>query len=235
MRADKRRLLDYLIRDKILKTKSVIKAFETVKREEFIPKGLDKYAYVDEPLPLFEGQTISQPYTVAVMTEALEPRAGNKIVEVGAGSGYQAALLSKIVKKVITIERLESLYEFAKENLKNYKNVKVILGDGSKGYKKEAPFDRIIITAAAPSIPEPLFEQLREKGIMIIPVGSKELSQSNKKWADSWNKQFGGTGYGVGEQRLLKVRKIKGKIKIEYLGPFVFVPLVGEFGFLPTK
>ncbi len=208
MRADKKRLLDYLIRTKILKTESVIKAFEQVPREKFIPADLDRCAYVDEPLPLFEGQTISQPYTVAFMTEALEPKAGQKVLEIGTGSGYQAALLSRIVKKVVTIERLESLYDFARKNLKSYKNIKVICADGSRGYKKAAPYDRIIVTCAAPEIPKPLFEQLKEKGIMILPIGASTFNQ-----------------------KLVRVRKIRGKKEEEYLGPFVFVPLVGKFGF----
>lgn len=207
MLSKKKALLDYL-KSSVLKTPSIIRAFEKVPREKFVLPEYRKWAYVDEPLPILAGQTISQPYTVAVMTEALEPQPGQRILEVGAGSGYQAALLSEIVGpkgKVFTIERIPELYEFAKRNLTKYKNVKVILGDGSKGLPEEPPFDRIIITAAAPKIPEKLFGQLKEAGIMVVPVGSS--------WAG---------------QKMLVVQKVRGKKQIKNLGYFVFVPLIEE-------
>ena len=165
-----------------------------------------KHAYIDEPLPILAGQTISQPTTVAIMTQALEPKKGQKILEIGTGSGYQAGLLSKIVGtkgKVYTVERIPELHKFAKKHLKDFRNVKVILADGSIGYKKKALYDRIIVTAASPSVPKPLFEQLKERGIMILPT----------------------------RQRLVKVKKVKGNKIEEDLGSFVFVPLIGEFGF----
>ncbi|MBD3263058.1 protein-L-isoaspartate(D-aspartate) O-methyltransferase [Candidatus Woesearchaeota archaeon] len=205
----KKILIDYLVRNNILKTKKIIKAFKTVQREKFVLPKYKTHAYIDEPLPILDGQTISQPTTIAIMTEALEPKTGQKILEIGAGSGYQAAILSKVVGargKIYTIERLEKLYKYAKRKLRNYKNVKVIHGDGSKGYEERAPFDRIIVTAAAPKLPEKLFDQLKENGVLIAPVGS-----------------------GM-QQRMLKIRKIRGKKKEEDLGSFVFVPLVGEFG-----
>ncbi len=201
----KEKLLERLKKE-VLKTASVIRAFNQVKREDYVLEKYKEYAYVDEPLPISAGQTISQPYTVALMTEALKVRAGQKILEIGAGSGYQAAILAEIVGpggKVYTIELVDRLVYFAKENLKNYKNVKVILGDGSKGLPKQAPFDRIIVTAAARQIPEKLFEQLKEKGRMVIPVGK--------------------TGFA---QRMLVVKKVKGKRQISDLGSFVFVPLI---------
>lgn len=204
----KRALIDYLVREGILKSKEIINAFKTVLREEFVLPEYREYAYIDEPLPILAGQTISQPTTVAIMTEALEPARGQKILEVGTGSGYQAAILSKIVGpkgKIYTIERIPELYKFAVKNLQSYKNVEVILGDGSKGYQAAAPYDRIIVTAAAPKIPKSLFDQLKEGGIMLIPIG-----------------------FGL-SQKMYKIRKIKNKMQKEDLGYFVFVPLVGEF------
>ncbi len=208
---EKKDLVEYFIRKGTLKGKRIISAFKSVKRENFVLDEQKKYAYVDDPLPLMAGQTISQPTTVAIMTEALEPLPGQKILEIGTGSGYQAAILSKIggsKGKIVTIERIPELYEFAKNNLSRFRNVKVILGDGSLGWPKSAPFDRIIVTAAAPKIPETLFSQLKEGGILITPVGKELLSQ-----------------------KMLKVKKVKGKKVVEDLGYFVFVPLIGEMGF----
>ena len=143
------------------------------------------------------------------MTEALQPHKGDKVLEIGTGSGYQAAILAEIVKpgKVYTIERIKELVEFAKKNLRNYKNVEVIHGDGSEGLKEKAPFDCIIVTACAPKIPEVLVDQLSFGGRMVIPVGEKEHLQ-----------------------RLMLIIKKKNIEKID-LGPFVFVPLIGKYGF----
>ena len=204
----KKALIDYLIGSGILKNQRVIDAFRKIKRQNFLLPEYREFSYADEPLPIMSGQTISQPTTIAIMTEALKLKPGMKVLEVGAGSGYQAALISEIVGlkgKVFTIELLEELYKFAKRNLKDYKNVKVILGDGSKGYEKEAPFDRIIVTAAGSKIPEKLFEQLKEQGILMIPVGSSF------------------------SQEMLEIRKVKGEKLIKNLGQFVFVPLRGEY------
>ncbi|HDD05044.1 MAG TPA: protein-L-isoaspartate(D-aspartate) O-methyltransferase [Candidatus Aenigmarchaeota archaeon] len=197
------RLTEYLVKKGVLRDKRVIKAFAENPRYKFVPEEYREYWYVDEPLPTFEGQTISQPSTVAFMTQALEVEEGMKVLEVGAGSGWQAAILSSLVGKrgkVYTIERIPKLYEFAKRNLKDKENVKVVLGDGSKGLPEEAPFDRIIVTAAAREVPKALVEQLDEEGILLVPVG-------------------------VGIQKMMKVWK---KGKREYLGEFVFVPLVEE-------
>jgi protein-L-isoaspartate(D-aspartate) O-methyltransferase len=204
----KEALIKFWRNSKIITSKAVLRAFEKVPREDFVLSEYRTYAYVDEPLPTFAGQTISQPTTVAIMTQALEPKAGQKILEIGTGSGYQAAVLSEIVGskgQVITIERIKDLFEFAKKNLKSYENVKVICADGSKGYTKEAPYDRIIVTAAAKQIPENLFGQLKEKGTMVIPVGKTSFSQ-----------------------RLLKIKRMKNKKEIKDLGPFVFVPLISR-------
>jgi len=207
----KKKLIKYWEESNIIKDKRILKALEKVPREDFILKEHKEHAYVDQPLPIMKDQTISQPTTVAMMTQALEPKEGQKILEIGSGSGYQAAILSEIVGpkgKIITIERLHELFDYAKDKLKDYSNTEVILGDGTKGYEKKAPYDRIMVTAAAPSIPEPLFKQLKNNGILVIPVGS-----------------------GLMGQYMLKVKKVKGKQEIENLGSFVFVPLIGEFGF----
>jgi protein-L-isoaspartate(D-aspartate) O-methyltransferase len=180
-----------------------------VPREKFVLPLFQEEAYEDYPLPIGLNQTISQPTTVAIMTEALNPTFGDKILEIGAGSGYQAAILSEIVGpggNIITIEILPELVKLAKRNLKAYENVKVLKRDGSKGYKKEAPYDRILVAAAAPVVPEALFEQLKEGGILLVPVGEPR------------------------KQKLLKITKQKkGARKVEDLGAFIFVPLVGEF------
>jgi len=202
-------LVERLIRNGALKTKKIIEAFRKVKRENFVPKKYKNLAYVDQPLPTYEGQTISQPTIVAIMTEALQPQKGDKVLEIGTGSGYQAAILAEIVKpgKVYTIERIKKLVEFAKKNLKDYKNVVVIHGDGSQGLKEEAPFDCIIVTAAAPKVPDVLKEQLKIGGRMIIPVGDR-----------------------CSQNLILLKKKVRGFEEVN-MGPVVFVPLIGKYGF----
>lgn len=199
-------LINSLIAKGALKTKEVVEAFRAVKREEFVLPKYRDFSYRDEPLPIMKGQTISQPYTVARMTEELKPEKGNKILEVGAGSGYQAAILSKIVGpagSVVSIERISEVAEFAKNNLQEFKNVKIIEDDGTLGYEKEAPYDRIIVTASAPSVPEPLVEQLKPEGRMVIPV----------------------------DDRLVLIEKdAKGRVKETFLGLYAFVPLIGKHG-----
>ncbi|MBS3051137.1 MAG: protein-L-isoaspartate(D-aspartate) O-methyltransferase [Candidatus Aenigmarchaeota archaeon] len=205
MNEQKERLLRELIGEKWLRTKDVTDAFRKVPRENFVRPEDKKYAYANYPLPIPGGQTISQPLTVAVMTEALEARRGDKILEVGAGSGYQAAILSEIAGptgKIITTEIIPELFEFAKGNLAGYENVKVLNIDGSLGCEKESPYDRIIVTASAPSIPEPLVEQLKEKGRLVIPVGD----------------------------RMVIAEKHDGEISETFLGFYAFVPLTGEHG-----
>lgn len=205
MNEQKERLLRELTEEGWLKTKEVIEAFSTVNREDFIPKEQRQYAYANYPLPIPGGQTISQPLTVAVMTEALKAKGGDKILEVGAGSGYQAAILSEIVGatgKVITTEIIPELFKFAKENLRGCDNVMVLNVDGSLGYAPEAPYDRIIVTASAPGVPEPLAEQLRDGGRMVIPVGDEMF---------------------LIEKRGREIRKT-------FLGYYAFVPLRGRHG-----
>ena len=198
-----------LISNGTLKSAVIIDAFMATDRRDFVTEGMSSIAYEDEPLPIGMGQTISQPSTVAMMTEALDPGIGMKILEIGTGSGYQAAILSRIVGdsgKVITIERLEKLFENAKKSLGGYKNVSVVHADGSLGCEREAPFDRIIVTAASPGIPEPLKAQLADGGKLLIPVGKYS-------------------------QQMTLVTKTQGGFRQEILGDFLFVPLIGRHGF----
>lgn len=193
-----------------VKDKKLIEAFKLVPRDKFIREGFLNEAYVDHPLPIGYGQTISQPTTVMIMIEALQLRKTDKVLEVGAGSGWCTAIMSKLAKKIITTEIIPELVEFARENIKKskIKNVEVINYDGSQGYKKEAPYDKIMVTAACPNIPKPLLSQLKDDGILIAPVGSLY--------------------YG---QKMIKIIKKANKLEEENLGSFVFVPLKGKHGF----
>ncbi|RMG72045.1 MAG: protein-L-isoaspartate(D-aspartate) O-methyltransferase [Nitrospirae bacterium] len=186
----------------------VLDAMLRVPRHLFV-REQDLYrAYDDMALPIGEGQTISQPYMVAKMTELLELKGDEKVLEVGTGSGYQAAVLSELAKEVFTIERVSSLAVRAEEILKSlgYRNVQVIVGDGTLGLLEQAPFDRIIVTASAPDVPEPLKEQLAEGGILVMPVGSRF------------------------SQELVKLKRTKGTFQTEYSTLCVFVPLIGKYG-----
>lgn len=208
------KMVDYLASAGFLHTESVIEAFKKTDRQNFVPEYLKDSAYADTPLHIGFNQTISAPSMVAIMTEKLDVKKNQKILEVGAGSGYQAALLSEIVGKkgkIFTIERIKEITEISRKNLTNYKNVKVIVGDGTLGYEKEAPYDRIIVTAAAPQIPQPLIEQLKINGILAIPVGNFLYGQ---------------------DFVLIKKKKINGKVKIEeeFVCGCVFVPLIGKYG-----
>lgn len=200
-------LVDYLINIGAIKSEKVKKAFLSVPRHLFLK---DKtYAYIDTPLPTLKGQTISQPSIVALMLENLDLRQNQKVLEIGAGTGWNAALIANIVYpgKVFTIEIEKELVDFAKENLKklNIKNVEIIHGDGSLGYEKEAPYDRCIVTAACPMIPPPLIEQLNDDGKLIAPVGTRF------------------------SQRLILYEKKKNSFKD--LGGCIFVELKGKYGF----
>jgi protein-L-isoaspartate(D-aspartate) O-methyltransferase len=183
----------------------VLQAMRKVPRHKFVPDHLRKYAYADEPLPIGEDQTISQPYIVAYMTEKLEIEPGDKVLEIGTGSGYQAAVLAELTDSVFTIEIVDVLARRAEKNLKalGYHNIFVKSGDGYKGWPEHAPFDAIIITAAPTKIPQPLADQLRIGGRMILPLGdySQDLVLIQK------NEQ------GITQQTLLPVR---------------FVPMTGE-------
>ncbi len=155
----------------------VLQALYRVKRERFIPQSLKDRAYGNYPLPIGENQTISQPYIVALMTQALDIKPSDKVLEIGTGSGYQAAILAELSSVVYSIERIESLSAYARTNLysQGYNNVFLIVGDGSVGLPEYAPFDKIIVTAAAPRVPDPLFSQLKKGGKMAIPVGGRSV------------------------------------------------------------
>jgi len=182
-----------------------------VPRHLFLPEDVRSCAYRDAPLPIGDGQTVSAPHMVAIMAEALELREGHKVLEIGAGSGYNAAIMAELVGpggRVITMERHGSLAKRAARVLleRGYSNVQVVVGDGSLGYPEEAPYDRISVTCGAPGVPGPLAEQLGEGGVMVIPVG------------------------GLEHQSLLRVRKVGGRTATEDLGSVIFVPLIGERG-----
>ena len=174
---ERKNLIQTLIKKDRIKTKEAEKAFLETPREKFLPEYLQKEAYLDCPLSIGEDQTISAPHMVAIMAEELKVKKGQKILEIGSGSGYHAAIVAKIVGDtghVYTVERHKNLADFAKENLKNagFENVTVIYGDGSEGLAEYAPYDRIYVTCAAPDIPKNLIEQLKDPGILLIPVGS---------------------------------------------------------------
>jgi protein-L-isoaspartate(D-aspartate) O-methyltransferase len=162
-----------LPKDRGIKNERVLAAMKKVPRHEFVPESQQKLAYEDRPLPIGHGQTISQPYIVAYMTEVVDPKPTHRVLEVGTGSGYQAAVLAELVKEVYTIELIPALAEEAAERLKkmDYKNVHVRAGDGYLGWPDKAPFDAIVVTCGADHVPKPLFEQLKPDGKMIIPVG----------------------------------------------------------------
>lgn len=192
-----------------IKDPLVIEAIRKVSRHMFVDESLVYEAYGDYPLPIGEGQTISQPYMVASMTEQLELKGGEKVLEIGTGSGYQSAVLAEIVKEVYTVERIEPLAKQAKEILDGlgYNNIHISFGDGTLGLPECSPYDAIIVTAASPDVPPPLFEQLKEGGKLVIPI-SDYLGQI-----------------------LVRVSKKGGKEIREKLYGCVFVPLVGEYGY----
>jgi protein-L-isoaspartate(D-aspartate) O-methyltransferase len=189
-----------------IKDRRLLQAMLKVQRHIFVPPALEKFAYSDSPLPIGEGQTISQPYIVALMTELLELEGNEKVLEIGTGSGYQAAILAELAEEVYTIEIIESLAQVAAGRLKDlgYENVSVKAGDGYLGWPEEAPFDGIIVTAAAEEVPPPLIEQLAEGGRLVIPLGPQG-----------------------GFQRLALFKKEGTKIERRFIIPVVFVPMTG--------
>lgn len=168
------------IENRGIKDKSVLNAMKKVLRHEMVPSNIVNRAYTDGPLPIGYGQTISQPYIVAFMTEAINPKPDHKVLEIGTGSGYQAAVLAEIVKEVYTIEIVNELYRSADKKLNElgYNNIFCKAADGYYGWEEHAPFDAIVVTAAAEHIPPPLVEQLKDGGKMIIPVGAPFLNQN---------------------------------------------------------
>ncbi len=207
----RRRLVEKLIEEGYIRRPEVAEAMLKVPREEFVPEEYKDLAYIDRPLPIGMGQTISAPHMVAYMIEAAELKRGDKVLEVGTGSGYHAAVMAEIVGPeghVYTIERIPQLAEKAKERLERLgygDRVTVLVGDGSKGYPPAAPYDKIIVTAAAKRIPEELVKQLKVGGIMVIPVEEEP-------------------GYQV----LYRIEKRPEGLRVQRLLPVAFVPLVEE-------
>jgi protein-L-isoaspartate(D-aspartate) O-methyltransferase len=210
---ERQRMVKNLQRSGYVKSREVEEAMLNVPRHAFVPESVLRSAYYDSPLPIGKGQTISAPHMVAMMLEKLDLKEGQKVLEVGGGSGYHAALVAYIVGErglVISIERIGSLAERAREALRDVgleKRVVMVVGDGSLGWEKKAPYDRIFITAASPQIPPPLVDQLRDGGKLLIPLGSLHL------------------------QTLVLAEKKGNKIKKKSHGGCMFVPMIGEYGF----
>ena len=204
----RRRMVDEQLIPRDIKDPRVLDAFKKIERHKFVPQEFITSAYADFPVPIGEGQTISQPYIVALMSEYLDLTGSERVLEVGTGSGYQTAILAELAEEVYTIERFENLANQA-QNLLNelgYKNIKIKIGDGTLGWPEQAPFDRIIVTAASLNIPPPLSEQLREGGKLILPLGERF------------------------SQVLTLVEKKQGILQYKDICGCVFVPLVGKYG-----
>ncbi|MDD1716576.1 MAG: protein-L-isoaspartate(D-aspartate) O-methyltransferase [Methanolinea sp.] len=186
----------------------VLDAMRTVPRHLFVPPAYREAAYADSPLPIGQGQTISQPYIVALMTELLEVAPSDRVLEVGTGSGYQAAILAKLAREVISVERIPDVSRVAEENLLRVgiRNVQLVNGDGTEGFPEKSPYDGILVTAATPSVPGPLVEQLAEAGRLVAPVGARDL------------------------QELVRLVKRGGRVSRSSHGGVVFVPLLGRYG-----
>lgn len=204
----RRQMVDRQLRARGIKDVRVLRAMQTVPRHRFVPESLSAMAYADTPLPIGHGQTISQPYIVALMSEVLAVKPGERILEIGTGSGYQAAILAEMGAVVFTIEIVRPLANQAKTNLQaqGYDSVRIKIGDGYLGWPKAAPFDAIIVTCAPEKIPQPLQAQLAEGGRMVIPVGEKN------------------------QQQLMLLTKKKGKIQAQKVVAVRFVPMVDERG-----
>jgi protein-L-isoaspartate(D-aspartate) O-methyltransferase len=205
----RRAMVETQLRSRGIRDQRLLAAMERVPRHEFVPAGLYPQAYEDHPLPIGEGQTVSQPYIVAVTIEALGLEASNVVLEVGTGSGFQTALLAELTKFVYSIERHARLAAQAQSTLQRlgYSNVLVLVGDGSKGLPECAPYDAIAVSAAAPSVPQSLLQQLREGGRMVVPVGPAEV------------------------QQLQLLRKQNGQPLASILEGCRFVPLIGDEGY----
>jgi protein-L-isoaspartate(D-aspartate) O-methyltransferase len=205
-------LREFMVRTQLvprgIRDERVLDAMRKVPRHLFVDESMQYKAYDDMALSIGDGQTISQPYMVAVMTEILELRGNEKVLEIGTGSGYQAAILAELAKEVYSVERLPSLSARAEERLFaiGYRNVHIKVDDGTLGWPEKSPFDRIIITAGAPKVPEPLSEQLSEDGILLAPVGNRF------------------------SQQLIKMTRGKDKLTEEFHTLCVFVPLIGKHG-----
>jgi protein-L-isoaspartate(D-aspartate) O-methyltransferase len=215
------KLVQNLIKEGILHSSRIIETMRKVPRGKFLPENMRYYSAVDTPLPIGFGQTASAPHMVSIMNEALQLDIGVRVLEIGAGSGWHAATIAELIAPntaprsewghIYTVEIVQGLAEFARKNIMDSgygDRVSIIHADGSMGYAEKAPYDRILVTAAAPDIPKPLIEQLKTTGIMLIPVGNLSLFQN-----------------------LIKITKgSDGKIKQENLGGVAFVPLTGKYG-----
>lgn len=198
-----------------IRDQAVLEAMRTIPREAFVPASVVPFAYEDEALPILEGQTISQPYVVAAMIEAVDPRRGDRALEIGTGSGYAAAVLAHIVSEVFTVERLAALAESASRRLADlgHHNVRVRCGDGTLGWLEHAPYDVIIVTAAGPKVPPALLDQLAVGGRLVMPVGSTRLFQ-----------------------RLVRVTRLaENEYEHTELEGVTFVPLIGEQGWAEER
>lgn len=204
----RRKMVKNQVESRGIKDQKVLEAFLTVKRHLFVEEALRPQSHNDYPLPIGSGQTISQPYIVALMTEGLELKEDERVLEIGTGSGYQTAILAEITKEVYSIERIKELSQKTRDLLKElgYTNIEIKVDDGTTGWVSKSPFDAIIVTAASPDIPRPLTDQLKEGGRMVIPVGGRT------------------------SQELIKVVKSGGKLKKHNLGGCRFVKLIGEYG-----
>ncbi len=203
--AMRQKMVETQIKSRGIKDERVLSAMLKVERHRFVPKSYESQAYSDQPLPIGEGQTISQPYIVALMTELLDLKGKERVLEIGTGSGYQAAILAELAKEVYTIEIIETLASTAKTLLMElgYQNIQVKAGDGYLGWPEHAPFDAIMVTCAPDHIPEPLLDQLKEGGRLVVPVGTYS-------------------------QELKKIVKRSGKIETTDVIPVLFVPMTGE-------
>ncbi len=203
---EKRELINTL-KEKGIADEEILKAFNNVPRERFISEALRKFAYSDNALPIECEQTISQPFTVAYMTKALEIKPGDKVLEIGTGSGYQSAILCELGADVYTVERLKKLHESAKTLLEElHYNVHMKLDDGTHGWIENAPYDQIIVTAGAPEVPHSLLEQLKTGGRLVIPVGTRK------------------------SQKLYVITRSEEGIDYKVFENFKFVPLIGDEG-----
>lgn len=209
---DFKRLRDFMVDTQLIprgiKDRRVLDAMRMVPRHLFVDDSIQYRAYDDIALPIGEGQTISQPYMVAIMTELLQLKGDEKVLEIGTGSGYQAAVLAELSREVFTIERVAVLAKRAEERFQSlgYNNIYVTVGDGTLGWPEKSPFDRVVITAGSPRIPQPVLEQLSDEGIIVAPIGD------------------------YFSQQLTIIKKSKGTLSEQLHTPCMFVPLIGEYG-----
>jgi len=205
---ERRRMVERQIEARGIHNPRILAAMRDIPRHLFIPPPYDRAAYDDCPLPIGNGQTISQPYIVAVMTELIRPEPDDNVLEIGAGCGYQAAVLAALVREVTTIERIPAVAGLARQNMAalNITNVEIIVGDGTLGYPKNVPYNGIIITAATPEVPGPLIDQMADGGRLVAPRGGRDI------------------------QELVVLEKHGGRVTESFHGGVRFVPLIGEHG-----